>query len=185
MMKQLRFGSTVAAFVLFLMAGMPPAASADTVTWNLVGVTFNDGGTASGSFVYDATTNSFSSINIVTTAGTVLGGAAYMGLAPGFSAQPTVVAFITDPSLASFIGTPGLGLGFTSALTNLGGTVVLSFGTEGACFDAGCSAVSSHSPLRDTTAGEVVATPEPSTLFLLGIGFVALVGGVKRRTLPA
>ena len=51
-------------------------AAAKPVTWYLQGVTFLDGGTGSGSFVYDADTNlpfgTYSNISITTTAGTTM-----------------------------------------------------------------------------------------------------------------
>jgi hypothetical protein len=47
------------------------------LTWTLLGVTFYDGGTAHGSFVYDADLDSYSSFNITTTAGSAFGGATY------------------------------------------------------------------------------------------------------------
>ena len=50
------------------------AAHAQPLTWILQNVTFDDGGTASGSFTFDATTGSDSNVNIATTAGTVLTG---------------------------------------------------------------------------------------------------------------
>src|SRR5258707_518596 len=186
MMRQLRFGRAVAGLVLFLMAGMP--AAADSVTWNLVGVTFNDGGTASGSFVFDATTNTLSSVNITTSAGTAFGGATYLGVDPGFSPLATLFVVVPNPLLSNFTGTPNLVLGFNTALTNSGGTVGLqvlpSLATsfESPCGDAGCTFA--HISLRSATAGEVVATPEPSTLFLLGTGLVVLVCAGKLRTLP-
>jgi hypothetical protein len=65
-MERLIFRSTITALVLIVLASMVPTASADGVTWTLSGVTFSGGGTASGTFVYDADTNTFSSVDIVT-----------------------------------------------------------------------------------------------------------------------
>src|SRR5258708_19781801 len=53
-------------------------ASAAPVVWTLSGVTFSDGGTASGSFIFDADTNTYSSINVTTTPGSVRSGATYL-----------------------------------------------------------------------------------------------------------
>ena len=68
--------------------------SAVPVTWYLSGVTFNDGGRAFGSFVYDASINTYSSIDIMTTPGTntTSGGAASGGKNYGL----TTVASITS-----------------------------------------------------------------------------------------
>ena len=68
-MDRLVFRATLTALVLVVMSAMVPTASADGVTWILSGVTFDDGGTASGSFIYDADANTIGSINILTTQG--------------------------------------------------------------------------------------------------------------------
>ena len=47
------------------------------VTYTLSGVTFGDGGTASGSFAFDPVTLAYSSINITTTSGSTLTGTTY------------------------------------------------------------------------------------------------------------
>ena len=54
------------------------SADAAPLRWNLDGVTFPDGGSANGSFVYDADTGMYSDIGINTTAGAILGGATYL-----------------------------------------------------------------------------------------------------------
>src|SRR5215471_11216438 len=64
-MNRLTFRSLIAALGLIVLLSLPSIASADGVTWTLSGVTFGDwtdafgnvigtGGTASGSFVFDA-----------------------------------------------------------------------------------------------------------------------------------
>jgi sugar lactone lactonase YvrE len=107
-------------------------------TWTLSGVTFAGGGTASGSFAYDATSNTFSSINITVT-GAAFGDATYTALDPGFPSTSTELVAV--PSiLADFTNTPVLALDFTSPLTNSGGTVALgtSHGIQ-VCSTATCS----------------------------------------------
>src|ERR1035437_5755493 len=54
-----------------------PLANASTIDWTLVGVTFDDGGTAFGTFSTDATTGNVTAFDISTTAGSTLGGALY------------------------------------------------------------------------------------------------------------
>ena len=74
------------------MASVPLRAI--PLTWTLHNVTFNDGGTASGTYVYDADTNTVSNINIVTTAGSAMPGATYTNLSSGaqaYSFNVTVV----------------------------------------------------------------------------------------------
>ena len=74
--------------ILGLVAGLVLTLStpAHAILWTLSGVTFDDGGTASGSFDYDADTNTLSSINIVTTAGGTLAGAIFTFQHPGIPA---------------------------------------------------------------------------------------------------
>src|SRR5215813_9278566 len=79
-MNRLTFRSLIAALGLIALLSLPSVASADGATWTFSGVTFDDGGTASGSFFYDATNNTYSDINMTTTAGTLLTGALYTSI---------------------------------------------------------------------------------------------------------
>ena len=74
-MNRITFRSLIAVPVLLVFLCVPSFALADGITWNLSGVTFDDGGAASGSFVYDAPTNTFSAIDITTTPGSAFAGA--------------------------------------------------------------------------------------------------------------
>jgi len=154
-------------------------AIAAPVTWTLSGVTFADGGAASGSFVYDASTNTYSSVNITTTAGENLPGATYHFISTFFASNYAV--FVTLGS-GSLTGTTALYLEFSSALTNAGGTVPLVVGPtftvqsdEGTCPNSTCS--TGAAPSRQVSAGSVVgtpagvpSTPAPSTWLLVIIG---------------
>jgi hypothetical protein len=181
-MNRLMFRSLLTALVLLVLFCVPSIASADGITWNLNGVTFDDGGTASGSFVYDATTNAYSSIDIITTTGTAFGGAIYTGLSSAFGSGPT--GMLLGPS-GDLTNTPLLFLLY-GPLTNAGGTVPLivsgeNQGGEGTCDNSDCSL---NTLLRSTTAGKVVgtvSTPEPSALSLLGLGLVVLLAGATMR----
>ncbi len=54
-------------FVGLLALQMISAAQAASVTYTLSGVTFSDSAAASGTFQYDAVTNTYSNVNITTT----------------------------------------------------------------------------------------------------------------------
>jgi len=164
---------------LFILVAAP-RASADGLTWTLTGVTFSDGGTASGSFDYDALTNTVSSVDITTTLGSSFGGATYAAVDPGFGPSPSLIVFVTLPSLADYTGTPVLALDFGGFLTDLGGTVPVE-DAEFTCGDPGCTLPGST--LRLINAGTVttVSTPEPSSLLLFGSGLLGLVSAARRK----
>src|SRR5258705_12996304 len=125
-MNRLTFRSLIIASVLFVLFSVPSIASADGVTWTFSGLTFDDGGTASGSFNYDAVAGTYSSIDITTTLGTAFGGATYTGFNALLSPSSTGIILLTDPSLPDLTGTGFFYLLFSAALTNSGGTVPVS-----------------------------------------------------------
>ena len=146
-------------------------ASASPILWTLSGVTFADGGTASGSFDYDAATNTYSLVNITTTGGSITG-ATYLALDPGFASTSGILSVVPNAGLGDFTGTPLLALGFGPHLSALGGTSSILAGSgEGTCINTTCSMGTS---LRNVTAGSVTAVPEPSTLTLLGAALLGL-----------
>jgi len=185
-MNRITFRGLIAVPVLLILVCVPSIALADGITWNLSGVTFDDGGTASGSFVYDAATNTYSAIDVTTSA---------FGLRPpvtytSFSdvALPSNTGFLFGPnSGGDFTGASFLMWLFDSPLTDLGGTVQVSIpppidSIEAICGDPGCS--DSAASFRSVSGGEViaaVATPEPSTFLLVSMGLIALLAGVAIR----
>jgi hypothetical protein len=167
--------------ILLLVALSAATLFAVPVTWTLSGVTFADGGTASGTFVYDADTGLYSSFNITTTTGSARTGATYhFGTniyAPEYSLMVTVGS-------GDLTGTPALYLVFSSLLSNGGGTVPLVLGadpdttsSEASCSDAACG--TSEPVARQVTAGSITTnpvtpTPAPPTWILGLIGLAAL-----------
>lgn len=170
---------TMAALVVALAAG---AASAAPVKWSIPATPLTGGGTISGTFTYDANTNTYSAINIVTTAGSI----------PG----DTYIRPDNLWSTATQIGTRSVALDssmmvvrFASPLTNGGGTVPIASIHEG---DENEGSIS-LSPLRLTSpAGGAISSVPPATvptlsewaMILLG---VLLAGGAaltihRRRT---
>jgi hypothetical protein len=180
-------------WVVLLGALSAVSAFSSPVTWTLGGVTFDDGGTASGSFVYDANTGLYSSINITTTTGTTRTGVTYH-FGSTSVAGPTFNLNLTVGS-GDLTGTPALFLVFTNPLTNAGGTDSLVVGSapslessESACSDTVCFGPSA--PSRQVTAGSVVGvavitpTPAPPTwsLSLIGLLIIGSTMFMMRRS---
>jgi hypothetical protein len=164
----------VRSLFLFLAALLLASAKAQAapVFWTLDGVTFADGATASGSFVFDADTLVYSDIDVTTTDGPVLSGTSYEFEHTTFPTAAT--RLIVADSLPLAIGVHAMNLTFADALTNAGGVVALSgFGIEGLCTSAFCGGVD---PFRNVAAGSVRGTPvpEPAAIVLLAAGLCAL-----------
>ena len=171
-MNQLVFRRLFAALLLFFLLFVPSIASADGITWTLSDVTFDDGGIASGSFVFDALTKTYSSIDITTTSGSAFAGTTYDALNGGFGTSNMGMLLGASGDLTN---TDILLLLFGTALTDSGGTIVLVGVGEGTCDNTDCSLSTRD---RSITGGEVVgtiATPEPSALSLLTVALVALM----------
>ena len=178
----MRFRFFNALLTLVPLSFFAVPASATPVTWTLSGVTFNDGGTASGSFVFDASLSQYLSINVTTTLGSVRGGASYQFFSTGLSPNSSGVLLATS-NAANLIGTPAFGMFFTPVLTDVGGVSSLG-GEEADCGDAGCTFPAGTQ--RFVSAGTVTgladsSVPEPSSALLLGFGAIALGFARARR----
>ncbi len=181
---------SASVLVLLTLLGVPSIASADPITWTLTGVTFGDGTTVSGSFVFNATTDTLVSANVVTTGCPTCAfttGETYTTADPGFAPLPFSIVLVPTGSVSTGTRLFDFELPMPG-LTNSGGTVgiLANLAFEGVCGDDACD-VPADSPFRYVTGGQlvapVVATPEPSTLLLLGMGLLGLVVATKRLAL--
>lgn len=158
--------------VLMLAVCLVTTASGYPIAYSLVGVQFNDGGTASGSFIFDPATGLYSNVNITTTDGSARTGATYTfvcgqdvatctGLAPNstelLNLTTTDANQTGEPGLALFFtgvgGTQGLGTATQFDISN--SSLNVGAGQEASCKDAACSQPAD--PSRVTVAGFVVA----------------------------
>lgn len=181
-MKRLQMLLTLCAL---LWAG---AVSAVPLTWHLVGWVFDDGGTASGSFVYDAQTRVYSDVAVMTTDGSRRTGHTYNSANAKITGDElqlylTPLASINDQTSLPFFDIRFPADAMRVGLTDLGG-MELAKATEASCFDATCSLF--DNPLRELTQGyfstqiDTHAVPLPPTLALMAGALFAL-GLVRRR----
>jgi hypothetical protein len=148
-------------------------ANAAPVTWTVNSLMFDDGGTGSGTFSYDADTNTYSNIDILTTAGTASTGAPYMSVidfAPNDADYLTVM-------VVPLAGTHSLELSFAASLTNAGGIIAIEGVGESLC---GQECMYPAVRLRDITSGQISAVPVPAAVWLFGSALAGL-GWLRRK----
>jgi hypothetical protein len=167
--------------LLFTVPLLLVAASlqAAPVTWQIDSLLFDDGGSGHGSFTYDANTNIYSDIYIVTTQGSVLDGAVYEDLNPsGIISGPTYLIMVEsiEPDMT---GVPGMQFGFATELTNAGGTISLAGPSfETFCGDLNC--FTTAEPRRSLVVGQISSVPVPAAVWLFGSALAGL-GWMRRR----
>lgn len=176
----------------FLAAAAASPANAVPVLWTLSRFEIMDvaPGTdrfvsATGSFVYEAATNTYSAIDITSQEGTIRGGDHYTQQSLGIDPGPKQVLFLGEEAGADPTGAPVFAMFFMSPLTDAGGVVELEQGMEASCAAPGCmSPADPHrlilgGRLTGTVLGPDVAVPEPASAAVLLAGLVAL--GFLRR----
>ncbi len=175
-----RLVSVVAVWV----ALAPAPASAVPLLWTLNNVTFNAGGTATGSFRFDADTSTYSDVAVTTAGGGTLD--ASFDLAAGGNAG--FLSMLNAADGPDLTGAPTLRLAFLDLLTNLGGEVGLelnSFSSVAAgCGNADCSlligGVGFQLASGSVISEAVAQVPEPGTLAMLALG-LTLFGFARRK----
>jgi hypothetical protein len=157
-----------------LLFALPLPSFASTILWTLDGVTFEDGGTASGTFATDSTTGAVTSFNIVTTTVGSFAGTTYDS-----STYSAFDNFFSPNSFAIAAGTlPYINLAFLNALNSAGTNPLLvssQLPPEEVAFECGdniCEA--SRFASAGSAIGVVEAIPEPSTWAMLILGFAGL-----------
>jgi hypothetical protein len=209
-MNRLTFRILMTAFMLLVSFCLPSIASADGVTWTLSGVTFGDwtnfppgattgtvigtGGSASGSFFYDATlgANGYDGpVNVSTTPWATLSvPTIYMTVANSFAVSNSGGLGLCSPATCGTGATDLtnislLFLVFTDPLTNAGGTMPISLvpgdSLEELCLDAACDTFDTRPVTGGEVSGVATPTPEPAAFLLLGIGLLALLIGSATR----
>ena len=157
--KRVQHTALVSILALFSLS-----VHAAPLVWYLSGFTFTDGGTASGSFTYDADTGTYSAISITTTAGTTIptGNSYNVTVAAIGCGTPEVVCMLNSADGPDYIGDLGLTIAHVGTpLTNDGGTIALTFAREYTCENSSCSSV--VFPQRLLSTGSITTNPAAST----------------------
>jgi hypothetical protein len=164
-----------AAALLLAVLLIPSLASADGITWTLSNVNLLDGGTVTGSFNYNATTNAYSAINVSSTAGLFFGGASYSTVTDAVMSGATILGLGQNPFYdGDLTGQSVLELFFNNALTNAGGTDSV-FAAEFICTNATCILPITRISYSGNVTSSPVGAPEPASFLLLAAGLLTLV----------
>jgi hypothetical protein len=179
----MRLGAIVAGFILALLFVAP--ASANTIqTYELNGVQFSDGGTATGSFTLDLTTNTLLSSDITTSfKNIVFVGGDYNGsLFDSFTTTPSGNISLADWAIFPFSGQL---LSLSFSMSDLSLASFIAHGSE-TVYSAACVLSGFVCGSREIVAGTINAvatTPIPAALPLLmtALGGMGFMGWRRKR----
>lgn len=185
--------SMLAALALAVLAWTVPPSFSAPLVWNLRDVHFEDGGSATGSFTYDASTGNILNWNIVATG---LGADVFptpiditFANVPGcndpdcdISQHFAVGTPLTDIFVFSHGSTPAtsafLSLITAAPLTNAPGTVALIPGTPPELSSISCC---ENELQTNFLSGSLASVPEAASMWYLLAGIAALAGIQRAR----
>jgi hypothetical protein len=152
------------------MLGLTFSLAAGTASANILyafsGATFSDGGTLTGTFTTNDARNALLDFDITTSLGTGIGFNYTSATATSSSTSLPFILVLNTPAPNNILQVT------FGNLTAAGSPITI--GTFDSFEQRGIAR-------RDIVAGSVVAVPEPSTIALLGIGGLGLLGYVFRR----
>jgi hypothetical protein len=125
--------------------------------WYIHDAVLSDGAQVFGSFMFDATTGTYSSISVTTTGGKAGPSAGYSFNIPASSSNIALNLVSASPIISGTTTT--LALTFPAPLTNAGGTITILNAAEGTCSNVSCSA---STMLRSTAVNGSVSTIQES-----------------------
>jgi hypothetical protein len=173
-----------------LMAMMALLVSAITnaapVTWTLNNYVFDDGGTASGSFVMDSVSKEITAANIVTTSGSAFVGESYSAIDAEYgviiTAPPSFMQFYTDNlpgRVNETVFVLELGAGFDAS----GGTYSTKAGEYRCNHDLYCPSDNVLLRSIQPLSGSITSVPIPAAVWLFGSALGGLGWMRRRRTI--
>jgi hypothetical protein len=178
--------------LLMLCLFLPLSAHAIVVEWELVDFQFDDGGTASGTFIFDTESDEFLAIDINTTLGTNVAGRhyAYTAGAWGSLADRGILAFSDVSGPTNYVGAGWFRIDADIAYEAQQGDIVnqwLAVGAESFCTNVGCSSaaneITNPGETRETVSGYLVSksvVPVPAAVWLFGSA-LAFLGWIRRK----
>ena len=177
-------GRVLLPAIVFLVGAFPVFSG--PLTWTVNGV-FRDGGTLTGSYVFDPATQLFSSISVVAGAGGGYSQVTFNQLNPAvllanyfyFELADAAGSRTDHPELSLFLSGGGM--------TGSGGTVQIlpaDASQEWTCQVSSCGSAPFQSRfIQSGTVTAPSATPEPAAWSLMVIGALALAGRARLQTL--